>query len=170
MVYSTVNDARILMLLIALTILAGYNQEYFVRADFNKHKLSEGILAAVNNHRPKNLNLLTIRQPLPAIVSILHRISGIILFLLIPLFLWGLKQSLASQQDFDSLKDFLSTPLMKFLVWGFLSAFIYHFVAGVRHLLMNLHIGEELKSGRITAKFTMIISILFIIMTGIWLW
>jgi len=124
----------------------------------------------VNNHRPKNLNILTIRFPIPAIVSILHRISGVILFLLIPIFLWGLKLSLASQQDFDSLKEFLSTPVMKFIVWCFLSAFIYHFVAGIRHLLMDLHIGEELKSGRIMSVLTMIVSILFIIMTGVWLW
>lgn len=168
--YSTGNDVSILMLLIALTYLAGYNRYYFVRADFNKHKLSEGILAAVNNHRPKNLNLFTIRFPIPAIVSILHRISGIILFLLIPLFLWGLKLSLASLEDFDRLKDFLSTPIMKFLIWAFLSAFIYHFVAGIRHLLMDIHIGEELKSGRFTAILTMIVSIFFIIIIGVWLW
>lgn len=128
------------------------------------------MLATVNNHRPKNLNLLTIRFPIAAIVSILHRISGIILLLFIPFLLWGLHLSLATQEDFDGLKEFLSHPAMKAIIWGLLSAFIYHFVAGIRHLLMNIGIGEELKSGRCAAILTMVISISLIIMTGIWLW
>jgi succinate dehydrogenase / fumarate reductase cytochrome b subunit len=124
----------------------------------------------VNNQRPKNLNLFTIHFPIPAIVSILHRISGIILFLLIPLFLWGFHLSLTSQEAFNQLHQFLLTPIMKFIVWVFLSAFIYHFIAGIRHLLMDIHIGEELKSGRLLAMLTMVISIFFIIITGVWLW
>lgn len=124
----------------------------------------------VKNQRPKNLNLFTIRLPLPAIVSILHRISGIILFLLVPLALWGLENSLASQQQFLALQHYLSTPFMKFFIWCFLAAFIYHFVAGIRHLLMDVHIGEALQSGRWTAILTMIISAILIVMVGIWLW
>lgn len=120
--------------------------------------------------RPKNLNLLTIRFPLPAIVSILHRISGVILFLLIPLILWGLSLSLSSPDEFDNLHLFLSSPIMKFLLWGSLSAFIYHFCAGIRHLLMDIHVGDELKSGRLSAKLTMVISVILIILAGVWLW
>jgi succinate dehydrogenase / fumarate reductase cytochrome b subunit len=124
----------------------------------------------VNNQRPKNLNLFTIRFPIPAIASILHRISGFILFLLIPFILWILQSSLISEQNFDDIRQTLTSPLMKFIIWCSLSAFIYHFVAGIRHLLMDIHIGEELKSGRIGAILTIIISLLFIILTGIWLW
>ena len=124
----------------------------------------------MKDKRPKNLNLLTIRLPIPAIVSILHRISGVILFLLIPFALWGLNLSLSSPDAFDDLHAFLSTPWMKCVMWASLSAFIYHFVAGVRHLLMDIHLGEELKSGRLSALLTLIISILLIILVGIWLW
>lgn len=124
----------------------------------------------MTKQRPKNLNLLTIRFPIPAIVSILHRISGLILFLLIPLMLWGLHLSLSSPDDFDNLHLFLSSPLMKFLIWGSLSAFIYHFFAGIRHLLMDIHVGDELKSGRLSAMLTLTISVVFIILAGIWLW
>lgn len=120
--------------------------------------------------RPKNLNLLTIRLPIPAIVSILHRISGFILFLLIPLMLWALDLSLSSPDDFDNLHLFLSSPLMKFFLWSFLAAFIYHFFAGIRHLLMDIHVGDELKSGRFSAKLTMVISVVFIILAGVWIW
>jgi succinate dehydrogenase / fumarate reductase cytochrome b subunit len=124
----------------------------------------------VTKQRPKNLNLLTIRFPLPAIVSILHRISGVILFLFIPLMLWGLSLSLSSSQSFDDLHLFLSSPVIKFFIWGLLSAFIYHFFAGIRHLLMDIHVGDELKSGRLSAKLTMVVSVVFIILAGVWLW
>jgi len=124
----------------------------------------------VSKQRPKNLNLFTIRFPIPAIISILHRISGIILFLVVPFMLWGLSLSLSSPQDFDDLHLFLSSPFMKLLIWSCLSAFIYHFIAGIRHLLMDVHVGEELKSGRLSAKLTLVISIILIILAGIWLW
>ncbi len=129
-----------------------------------------GNIVVVIKQRPKNLNLLTIRFPIPAIVSILHRISGVILFLLIPFMLWALNLSLSSPNDFDNLHLFLSSPLMKLFLWSFLSAFIYHFFAGIRHLLMDVQVGDELKSGRLSAKLTMAISIVFIILVGIWLW
>lgn len=122
------------------------------------------------NQRPKNLNLFTIRFPIPAIASILHRISGFILFLFIPVMLWGLKLSLTSEQDFDDIHQALTLPISKFIIWCVLSAFIFHFFAGIRHLLMDIHIGEELKSGRTGAILTIIISVVFILLTGIWLW
>lgn len=84
--------------------------------------------------------------------------------------LWGLSLSLSSPQDFDDLHLFLSSPFMKLLIWSCLSAFIYHFIAGIRHLLMDVHVGEELKSGRLSAKLTLVISIILIILAGIWLW
>lgn len=126
----------------------------------------------MKNHtqRPKNLNLFTIRFPVPAIVSILHRASGILLFLLIPVAIWGLNLSLRSAQDFDDVHQFLTTPYMKFVIWFCLSGFLYHFVAGIRHLLMDINIGVELKSGRLSAILTLIIAALLIILTGIWLW
>ena len=124
----------------------------------------------MSKQRPKNLNLFTIRFPIPAIISILHRISGVILFLVVPFMLWGLSLSLSSPQDFDDLHLFLSSPWMKLFIWSCLSAFIYHFIAGIRHLLMDVHVGEELKSGRLSAKLTLFISIILIILAGIWLW
>lgn len=124
----------------------------------------------MHTQRPKNLNLFTIHQPVPAIVSILHRISGFILFLVIPLLLWGLRLSLASQQDFDQLREYLSSPVAKIIIWGCLAAFIYHFVAGIRHLLLDMNIGVELKGGRLSAVLTIIISIILIALVGIWLW
>lgn len=124
----------------------------------------------MHDSRPKNLNLFTIRFPIPAIASILHRVSGVILFLAIPLILCALKSSLMSEQDFNDIHQALDGPIPKFILWALLSSFIFHFVAGIRHLLMDINIGVELKSGRLGAIAVFAIAILLIVLTGIWLW
>ncbi|HSW69077.1 MAG TPA: succinate dehydrogenase, cytochrome b556 subunit [Gammaproteobacteria bacterium] len=124
----------------------------------------------MKKQRPKNLNLFTIRYPMPAIASILHRISGFILFFTIPFLIWALRESLASQQSFDDIHLILTAPWLKFIFWCILSAFFYHFVAGIRHLLMDIGIGEELKSGKFSALATIAIAAILIILTGVWLW
>lgn len=124
----------------------------------------------MKHKRPVNLNLFTIHFPIPAIVSILHRISGVILFLCIPLLLCGLNCSLTSQQDYDNLHQFLTLPLSKFVIWLLLAAFVYHFVAGIRHLFMDLSLGVELRSGTLAAKLVLIVSLFLIALLGYWLW
>lgn len=123
----------------------------------------------MNRARPVNLNLLTIRFPLPAIVSILHRISGVFLFLIIPAALWTLDFSL-TQDGFDSLHDWRGSLLTKLFIWAILAAFLFHLVAGIRHLLSDVHIGSSLQGGRLTAKLTFVIAIILVILAGIWLW
>jgi succinate dehydrogenase / fumarate reductase, cytochrome b subunit len=124
----------------------------------------------VNKQRPVNLNLFTIRQPIPAIVSILHRVSGVVLFLLIPLALWCLEVSLSSAEGFQKLQNDFSQPFAKVLLWLFLAPFLFHFAAGIRHLLMDINIGIELKTGRLTAIVTLIIAVLLTIIAGIYIW
>lgn len=124
----------------------------------------------MKKRRPKNLNLLTIRFPVPAIASILHRISGFILFLAIPFVLWGLHSSLTSPQSFDELHECLTTPWVRFIFWGCLSAFWFHFVAGIRHLLMDIGTAEGKQSGWVSAILTILIAAILIILTGVWLW
>lgn len=124
----------------------------------------------MKKQRPYNLNLMTIRFPVPAIISILHRVSGVIVFFLIPLLLWMLKQSLASADNYIDLVDILANPLFKLIFWGFLAALLFHLVAGIRHLIMDLGFGESLKAGRVSAWAVAIISVLLIIVTGVWLW
>ncbi len=124
----------------------------------------------VNKKRPVNLDLRTIRFPLPAITSILHRISGFLLFLLIPVLLWALSASLSSADSFAALKECFSYPIAKFCVWVILSALAYHLVAGIRHLLMDCGWGESLTGGRMGAKLILIVSAILIIAVGVWLW
>ena len=124
----------------------------------------------VNSKRPVNLDITTIKLPLPAYTSILHRISGVLLFLGLGLLLYALELSLASQNSFIALQQTLAQPFVKFLVWIILSALIYHFVAGIKHLLMDINIGDGKTSGKVGAVLTLVVSFALIIATGVWLW
>lgn len=119
--------------------------------------------------RPKNLNLLTIHFPLPAIISILHRLSGVFLFLLIPVLLVGLSMSL-TEAGFDSLHQGFNTFYIKAILWAGLIPFFYHLVAGIRHLLSDVHVGDSLKGGRRGAQLVLLVTIVLTILAGIWLW
>lgn len=120
--------------------------------------------------RPVNLDLMTIRFPIGAIVSILHRLSGVFLFLVIPVLLWMLEQSAFSEEGFLNLQDCLSSPVSKVIIWVIVSALFYHLIAGIRHLFMDMGVCEERKSGRICARVTLIFGIIFAILVGVWLW
>jgi succinate dehydrogenase / fumarate reductase cytochrome b subunit len=123
----------------------------------------------VRDSRPKNLNLFTIRFPLPAIVSILHRASGAILFLLIPVFLLLFDVSL-TWSGFDLLHEWLSSIYIKLLLWLIFIPFCFHLVAGIRHLLMDVHVGSSLKGGRASAIVVFVITIVLVLLAGIRLW
>lgn len=123
----------------------------------------------MNRQRPVHLNLFTIKFPIPAIVSILHRLSGLLLFFLIPFLLWMLQQSLASHDTFLALKNSFSYLLVKGVIGLLLMGLIYHFFAGIRHLLMDMGIGESLKAGRLSAKLVFVVSGLVMVLVGFWL-
>jgi len=118
----------------------------------------------VNSNRPKNLDLTTIELPLPAKASILHRISGFALFFAVAFMLRALGASLESEQSFNELKEVMNGGLAKFITWGILSALGYHFVAGVKHLLMDMGIGETKESGRTGAIITLIAGVVVIVL------
>ncbi|MDQ4423507.1 MAG: succinate dehydrogenase, cytochrome b556 subunit [Thalassolituus sp.] len=124
----------------------------------------------MNSNRPKNLDLTTIELPLPAKASILHRISGFALFFAVAFMLCALGASLESEQSFNELKDVMNGGLAKFITWGILSALGYHFVAGVKHLLMDMGIGETKESGRTGAIITLIAGVVVIVLAGVWVW
>lgn len=124
----------------------------------------------MNKQRPVNLQLTSIKFPSTAIVSILHRISGVVLFLSIPILLWVFSCSLSSARSFHHLQVWLAHPLMKFILWGILAMLIYHFVAGVRHLLMDYGFAEAKQSGKTSAVVAIVIAIVVILVAGIIIW
>jgi len=126
--------------------------------------------AAVNSKRPVNLDLRTIQLPITAYTSIAHRISGVILFLAIALMLWMLELSLSSEAGFEQVKTLMQNPLVKFITWGVVSALLYHLVAGIRHLVMDAGIGEGLESGKLGSKIVIAVSVVLIVLLGVWIW
>ena len=101
--------------------------------------------------RFRNLNfplLLTYRLPLPGVVSIMHRISGAALFLMLPLLLWLFDLSLMSELSFERLRAIVSNVFFKLVLVLLIWAFFHHMVAGIRYLLLDLHIGIDLRSAR----------------------
>lgn len=124
----------------------------------------------MNNNRPVNLDLTKFRFPLPALTSIVHRVTGVILFVGMVFLLYGLDQSLTSPEGFESVKECLDSFLAKFIIWGVVSALLYHIVAGVKHLLMDMGIGETLEGGVLGAKVTIVLSVILIVLAGVWIW
>ena len=122
------------------------------------------------DNRPVNLDLTQFSFPLPAITSILHRITGVILLFGVGFLLWGLDQSLESAQSFAALKSLMDGFFPKLILWGILSALFYHLVAGCKHLLMDMGIGETLEGGQAGAKVVLAVSVVLILAAGVWVW
>lgn len=120
--------------------------------------------------RPKYLNLMQIRLPVPGVISIMHRVSGAALFLLIPLLLYLLQTSLESQQGFASLKSAFASPLAKLVLIGLLWAFLHHFCAGIRYLALDLDIGTELPAARASSWAVIVVSVALTLACGVLLW
>jgi len=120
--------------------------------------------------RPIYLNLFQIRLPLPGLISIMHRVSGALLFLALPLLLYGLQQSLTSAESFTTLQTAFSHWGVKLvaiaLVWGYL----HHLCAGLRHLALDLDIGTELAAARTSSVFVLGISIVLTVVVAALLW
>jgi succinate dehydrogenase / fumarate reductase cytochrome b subunit len=124
----------------------------------------------VNKQRPVNLDLTTIKLPLMALTSITHRITGVVLFLSLPLALWALDLSLSGQAGFDELKAMLAAPFTKLVTVAILAALVYHLVAGLRHLVMDLGYGET-KEGSVTgSRIVIAVSAILIVLVGVSVW
>ncbi|WP_064117363.1 succinate dehydrogenase, cytochrome b556 subunit [Pseudomonas fluorescens] len=124
----------------------------------------------MKSQRPVNLDLRTIKLPVTAYTSILHRISGVILFVCLAIMLYALDKSLSSEEGFGQVKACLTSPLAKLVIWGILSALLYHLVAGVRHLIMDMGIGETLEGGKLGSKIVIAVSVMVIVLAGVWIW
>ena len=130
-------------------------------------------MPAVKSNRPVNLSMgqvleVNLKSPV-AIASILHRLSGVIVFLLVPVLLWLLDKSLSSPEGFAQVQEIFNGFFVRFIVWVFVAGLIYHFIAGVKHLLADLGFAEELQSGRIAATISLILSAIGIIAAFIWI-
>lgn len=121
-------------------------------------------------NRPKNLNLFTIKLPINAVVSILHRVSGIGLFLSIPLILLALQYLIRSKTDFTVLIGWLNTWFVKLVLIGFAWAFFHHFFAGIRHLLQDIHWMTSLNNARLSSRILLWLVVIVTVIFAIVIW
>jgi succinate dehydrogenase / fumarate reductase, cytochrome b subunit len=120
--------------------------------------------------RPKYLNLFEIKLPLPGWVSILHRISGAGLFLMLPLPIWLLGLSLGSPESFESFRAVTGHWFVKLILLGLLWAYLHHFCMGIRVLLLDMHIGIEKQQAFNSSIVVLIVSLALTALLGVKLW
>ena len=125
----------------------------------------------VKKQRPVNLDLATIRFPVTAIASILHRVSGVITFVSVGILLWLLGTSLSSPEGFLVASSIMSSFFVKFIMWGILTALAYHTVVGIRHLLMDFgYLDETLEAGKRSAVISFVITVVLSLLAGVLVW
>lgn len=124
----------------------------------------------MKDKRPVNLDIGSMALPITAYTSILHRISGVFLAAGVAFLLWMLDASLASEESFAQVQSLATGFWFKLVTWIVLSGLIYHTVAGVRHLIMDMGIGESLRGGIAGARAVLIVSVILIVLVGAWIW
>jgi succinate dehydrogenase / fumarate reductase cytochrome b subunit len=126
--------------------------------------------AAVKKKRPVHLDLIRIRLPLPGFVSILHRVSGVFLFLFAVWLLGLLDRSLVSADGYAQVRETLSHPFAKLVLFGLAWAFLHHFCAGIRYLFLDMDVGVDLAAARASSWAVLAVSIVLTLIFGVWLW
>lgn len=124
----------------------------------------------MKKQRPVNLDLTTISMPASATASILHRVTGVAFFfaLIFVIVVWAI--SLQSSEGFETAKALINGVIGKIITIGTLAVMSYHILAGIRHLVMDLGYWEELESGNTSAKVTLVLWIITVVLAGVWIW
>ena len=119
----------------------------------------------VKKQRPVNLDLQTIRFPVTAIASILHRVSGVITFVAVGILLWLLGTSLSSPEGFEQAFAIMGSFFVKF------TALAYHVVVGIRHMMMDFgYLEETFEAGKRSAKISFVITVVLSLLAGVLVW
>lgn len=121
--------------------------------------------ASTKKPRPEFRNIhitqiLGYRLPMAGIVSILHRVSGVLLFLALPLLLWMFELSLTSELSYERLRGFAGSILVKLVLVALAWAFLHHLVAGIRFLVLDLHVGVDKQASASSARAVLGVSLL----------
>lgn len=124
----------------------------------------------MNPRRPKFLSLTRIRFPLTAVVSILHRISGVLLFASLPLLLWMLQGSLRSSETYAALLEAMQRPFNRLFLLVLLWAFLHHLCAGIRYLLIDIERGVAIAQARASSRWVLAVSLILTVWLGVKLW
>lgn len=123
------------------------------------------------DQRPINVgigDLLQFRWPVIALASISHRIAGVVLFVGLAVLLYALEVSLSSEAGFETVKTWMNSAAGKVITWGLLSALAYHFVAGVKHLILDGSDAESLLAATWAARITLAVSAILMGLAAYW--
>ena len=125
-----------------------------------------------NKERPVFISVspFTFAFPFTALASIAHRITGVLLFLGMGYLLWLLSLALESEAGFAEAQATMAAPFAKFVLWAVLSMLIFHILAGVKHLLLDFHVGDTFEAASASAYAVVGLSIVLAIATGAWIW
>jgi succinate dehydrogenase / fumarate reductase cytochrome b subunit len=137
-------------------------------------------MTVAQKQRPefRNINafrdLPTYRLPAPGWVSILHRISGVLMFLLLPFIIWMFDTSVSSELSFARFRSAFTAGLgpvpgwfFKLLALALIWAYLHHFIAGVRHVWMDVsHTAVSKQFGGLSAKVTLVLSLVLTVILG----
>ncbi len=134
--------------------------------------MSEAVREVPRKQRPQFRNihvtqLMNYRLPIAGFVSILHRISGFLMFLALPLVLYLFQMSLLSEDTFKHFAGIASHPLVKLVILALAWAYFQHFCAGVRHLFMDLHLGLDKDSARKSGTAVLAVSLFLTFVTAL---
>lgn len=111
---------------------------------------------STSDKRPKYLNLIKIRLPVPGILSIAHRISGVWMFLAMPVLIYLLELSTSGQAGFDQVQAVFDNPWVKLVLLVLVWSLAHHLMAGIRYLLIDMDIGVE-KSPAFTSAIIVLV-------------
>ena len=122
-------------------------------------------------NRPRYLNLKEIKQPIPAIISILHRVSGVLLFFPgIPILLYSLEMFLGSLQGYTEIRFIFELPQIKSSLIALFWFFTHHLCAGIRHLALDLNSGLRLEYARNSSKMVLVVGFFITLFFGVMIW
>ena len=128
-------------------------------------------MSAAPKPRPKYYDLNLAHLPPPGLVSIIHRISGALLFFpILPIILYMLHVTLGSEEGFTRWHEFFSRPVVKLMLIGAVWLYAHHFFAGIRYLLLDMHIGIEKAPSRTSAVVVLVLGVLTALFVGWRLW
>jgi succinate dehydrogenase / fumarate reductase cytochrome b subunit len=121
--------------------------------------------------RPKYYDLSLAHLPPPGLVSIFHRISGALLFFpVLPLLLWFLSATLGSEEGYRRVAGWYAQPLVKLVLLAFVWAYAHHFWAGLRYLMLDMHVGIAKQPARASAIVVLVLGVLTTLVVGVCIW
>lgn len=121
--------------------------------------------------RPKYVDINLLHLPPAGLMSIFHRVTGVVMFaLLIPTVLCVLQGTLSSEAAFNRWRGYFAEPMVKIIVIGFIWAYMHHFFAGIRYLLLDVHIGIAKEPATLSARLVMAGGVIAAILIGARIW